>query len=221
MENKNTQNRKKLGESVLKTQESTPETIDIPETINEVYLSKKSIKELIDLLKKGKEIKDEKILEEVSYEIIKRTQSDSLTLEDCFDLLEQNEDGINMFLLSSNVFVQKYIDTNNLNLKEKIRKKIESIANMQTDENDEVKKLIKYSALLFLSNTNNKNNFEVLETKTTYGSGGIIKEINNNINKKITTNNLIKETNKSSYKNNFDLDKKRISDFIRKISGLK
>jgi len=221
MENKNTQNGKKLGKSVLKTQESTPETIDIPETINEIYLSKKSVKELIDLLKKEKEIKDEKILEEVSYEIIKRTQSDSLTLEDCFYLLEQNEDGINMFLLSSNVFVQKYIDTNNLNLKEKIRKKIESIANMQTDEKDEVKKFIKSSALLFLSNTNNKNNFEVLETKTNYGSGGIIKEINNNINKKITTNNLIKETNKSSYKNNFDLDKKRISDFIRKISGLK
>jgi len=188
--------------------------------INEIYLSKKSVEELIKLLNSDEVKKNEKLLEEVSYEIIKRTQSDSLTLEDYFKLLNEDNDGINMFLFSSNSFMQKYIDTNDVNLKNKIKNKIESIANKPTN-GDEAKELIKSSVLLFLSNTNNnKDSFESLQIKPTYGSGGLIKEVINTT-KKVTTNNVVKEINKSSSNNNFDSDKKSISVFIRKISGLK
>ena len=175
MENKNTENKNnlELEESVSKIQENTSESI------NEIYLSKKSVKELINLLAKEK---DEKILEDISYEIIKRTQSDSLTLEDYFELLNQDNDGINMFLFSNNAFIQKYINTNDVDLKNKIKNKIESITNKPTN-GDEVKELITSSALLFLSNTN--NSFETVQTKSSYGSGGIIKEVN--------------KTNKKSY----------------------
>ena len=204
---------------------------------SEINISEKSINELISLLKNKKfnniEL-NENELEEISYEILKRIQEDTITLEDCLHLLNYNNDGINIFLLSSKSFLNKYIDSDEINTKNQIKSKIISIIEEETND-DETKEIIKRSAIFFLANAGELNNQEkgdvnnqVEESKKLYEKGGIIKEkldINEKSVNKIVDN-VIKEIKnispvKDKKENISENNKENFSSLIRKISGLK